>query len=727
MTTSAKVTNQLGDNAPTAETAPLTSSKNRNHLEPPHCVKSRPGDATGLIIPATATLESTSETAARVVHPLPMSSAATRSLGISGPIGPRPGVYRPCARCRVKKTKCDRLKPACSSCVKAGSDVMCVYDNDEPSLDADNDVVSTEPISDIARTDSAARIDSEHSSRKEASSKFKKLESSDNAAGMTSRGTNGHATRSSGAGDNGSTGDNGSNGAHSSTSHDNSTQRAPTSFGNRDDRTGVPLSKKTKIGSGSGSSQMNKPSTLRRTGVSISEVTKEREHAADETVDIMSVDDAEDKLVSGLTVKESAMDDASFETSKRISTYPPEDTSSHTTAAPANSNVGGGIISRPKKQIKTTPTAGVAQSRIMVDLPTTKPPPVFVIDKTQRARKWGRSRIMVQTLGGEVSVPMWTSDQQMLLNEPRPYFVQRSFPHLTNPAASSSSSSSSTAINLARMAVLNQRDSKPGCDTPERGSTPDSGESTPIQPSSPRMATMKKKKRGFRKHMHDVADRSTGAVHHHQDISVAPTQKRKRMTVSSSLVTSDDILGPAAGDEDGQGELSSTRSTPAPTSRSSSALPTKNSMNHKPRAIPTRPRMYPCSFEGCTKSFMDKFHLKRHETRHVTQVIVCGVDGCTKAYDSLSTMRRHQSMMHKQWKEEMAAAGVDVGIRKAWQQKQDAERNKSSRLSENEDGEEDNGPGEGEGAAEEDGPIESPGSSPGPSALTFDEMLRYHD
>ncbi|KAF9559914.1 hypothetical protein EC968_006418 [Mortierella alpina] len=598
---------------------------------------------------------------------------------------------------------------------------MCVYDNDEPSLDVDNNVASTEPISDIDRTDSPARIDAEHANRKEASSRSKKFDSSENAAGMTSRGTNGHATRSSGAGDNGS---NGSNGAHGKTGHDLNTHRTPASFGNRDERTALPLSKKAKVGSGLGSSPITKPSPLRRTGVSISEVTKEREHVANETVDIMSVDDAEDKLVSGLTIKESTMNDATFETNKRSSTYPPEDTSSHTIAAPANSNAGGGITSRPKKQIKTTSTAAVAQSRIMVDLPTTKPAPAFVIDKTQRARKWGRSHITVQTLGGEISVPLWTSDQQMLLNEPRPYFVQRSFPHLTNPAVSSSSSSSSTATNLACMAVLNQRDNKTGLDTPERGSTPDSGESSPAQPSSPLMATVNKKKRGFRKHMQDGAERSAGAaVHPHQDISVTPIQKRKRVLAgTSSLTAPDDILG-TAGDEDGAGDLSSTRSTPAPTSRSSSALPTKPSTHHKPRAIPTRPRMYPCSFEGCTKSFMDKFHLKRHETRHVTQVIVCGVDGCTKAYDSLSTMRRHQSMMHKQWKEEMAAAGVDVGIRKAWQQKQDAERNKSMRLSEDEDGEEDDGPGEGEGAAEEDGPIESPGSSPGPSA----EVLRYHD
>jgi len=116
-----------------------------------------------------------------------------------------------------------------------------------------------------------------------------------------------------------------------------------------------------------------------------------------------------DKLVSGLTVKEFAVDDASFETTKRSSAYPHEDTFSHTTAAPANNSAGGGMASRPKKQIKTTSIAGVAQSRIMVELPTTKPSPTFVIDKTQRARKWGRSRIMVQTLGGEISIPLWTS------------------------------------------------------------------------------------------------------------------------------------------------------------------------------------------------------------------------------------------------------------------------------------------------------------------------------
>jgi hypothetical protein len=34
---------------------------------------------------------------------------------------------------------------------------------------------------------------------------------------------------------------------------------------------------------------------------------------------------------------------------------------------------------------------------------------VFVIDKNQKARKWGRSLNIFQTLGGEVTIPLWTS------------------------------------------------------------------------------------------------------------------------------------------------------------------------------------------------------------------------------------------------------------------------------------------------------------------------------
>jgi len=60
----------------------------------------------------------------------------------------------------------------------------------------------------------------------------------------------------------------------------------------------------------------------------------------------------------------------------------------------------------------TGPMSAFGSSRIMVDLPTARPPPPFVIDGNQRARKWGRSKTLVLTLGGEVSLPLWTSGKK---------------------------------------------------------------------------------------------------------------------------------------------------------------------------------------------------------------------------------------------------------------------------------------------------------------------------
>lgn len=76
--------------------------------------------------------------------------------------------------------------------------------------------------------------------------------------------------------------------------------------------------------------------------------------------------------------------------------------------APGTAGAGA---SRFKKQAKgiTTTSGGGSSSRIMADLPAAKPPAPFVIDKNQKARKWGRSSGVFQTLGGELSLPFWTS------------------------------------------------------------------------------------------------------------------------------------------------------------------------------------------------------------------------------------------------------------------------------------------------------------------------------
>ncbi|KAF9124700.1 hypothetical protein BGX30_000833 [Mortierella sp. GBA39] len=475
-----------------------------------------------------------------------------------------------------------------------------------------------------------------------------------------------------------------------------------------------PPQKKIKTGSGlgEGNTSTMKPSPLRSsiTTASVPDLPKSTSGAkkssqpSEETVDIETV---EDGVVSELSVadvnKDVKMEDATEANDQS------RNPNSGAGTPQATSGTPGAGTSRSKKQAKgiTTSAGGVASSRVMTDLPTARPPAPFVIDKNQKARKWGRSSGVFQTLGGELSLPFWTSDQEMLLNEPRPFFVQRTYTLNTTPTMTGNST---TATNLARIAVLNQMDNGfYNYDTPERGSTPESGDSSPApQPVLPsKKKKMKVPQRGIRRSQggdgnSNGGGRSAGVTASMEAMQVddhpAPSSTPKAH--SGKLLSKRKGVARAVVDEDA--DNSSARSTPGP----SAGTPTMTSTGSKPRPIPTRPRTFPCSFEGCTKSFMDKFHLKRHEKRHVTQVITCGVDGCTKAYDSISTMRRHQSMMHRQWKEEMEAAAAAA-----------AASAYAARSRVDGDGEED-GDGDGDAGVEDDGEESTP-SSPTLSATPF--------
>ncbi|KAF9145918.1 hypothetical protein BG015_011759 [Linnemannia schmuckeri] len=484
-----------------------------------------------------------------------------------------------------------------------------------------------------------------------------------------------------------------------------------------------PPQKKIKTGSGlgEGNTSTMKPSPL-RSSITTARVSahpksthgaKKSSQPSEETVDIETVETVEtveDGIVSELSVAD-ANKDVKMEDVTEVNDESRNPNSGAGTSQAASGITGAGT-SRSKKQAKgiTTSTGGGASSRIMADLPTAKPPAPFVIDKNQKARKWGRSSGVFQTLGGELSLPFWTSDQEMLLNEPRPFFVQRTYTLNTTPTTAGNSA---TATNLARIAVLNQMDNGfYNYDTPERGSTPESGDSSPApQPVLPsKKKKMKVPQRGIRKSQggddnSNGGSRSAGMTASMEAMQMddypAPSSTPKTHPGKSSLKRK----GAARIAVDEDADNTSARSTPGP----SAATPTTTSTGSKPRPIPTRPRTFPCSFEGCTKSFMDKFHLKRHEKRHVTQVITCGVDGCTKAYDSISTMRRHQSMMHRQWKEEMEAAAAAA-----------AASAYAARTRVDGDGDEDgaDGDGDGDAGAEDDGEESTP-SSPTLSATPF--------
>ncbi|KAI8349823.1 hypothetical protein B0O80DRAFT_501148 [Mortierella sp. GBAus27b] len=524
--------------------------------------------------------------------------------------------HRTCVRCRVKKTKCDRLQPSCSNCMKGGVEETCMYDNEESTTvmqdpgDGNTSLLSSTSTRASTKEDTTSGQSASAKIELEGPGSQKGRKTGASARATTTTPTNGHVTRSS-------TSRNGNNRGNSSKNSDHST----------------PNESKAELAS----------ATVEMSSQSSHEPLKAEASAPG--LSIASSDPMEDVTV----------DQETLGGSPGIST---------TSAKQTPSSVGPS--NRQKKQTKGGPAN---QARVSADSPA----PKLVIDKSQRARKWDRPSIVIRTLGGEVSVPVWVSDQEMLLNEPRPHNPQRSYPTPTTP--SNSGPASATATTLARLAVLNQLDTNHGYDSPERGTTPESRESSPTLGSSP-MKT--KKKRVFRKqghsdtrNPHDAADSVVPSSTTGSTATSKAGVKRKHPPLAAAG------SAPASRDED-IGD-SSARSTPAPTPR--------------PRAVPTRPRMYPCSFEGCTKSFMDKFHLKRHETRHVTQMMTCGIDGCKKAYDSISTMRRHQSMMHKEWKQGMAVSASTSKTSAA----NGAKRLKLEHRLSNEEGEEDEEEEDGDG------------------------------
>ncbi|KAF9558610.1 hypothetical protein EC968_006909 [Mortierella alpina] len=535
----------------------------------------------------------------------------------------------------VCQTKCDKAKPSCSNCQRSGTDLICVYDNDEPTDGVITATPSTQAVSASGLTKENGPKQTKGSVRKEsAKSQTFKASASATAAitpaltpapehpGQGKETSRDHSNKSNVDSHNGS--------------KTEPIQKSVPSTGRKsslsqDSVPGPPAPKKTKIRSTT--SEANIPSPL-RTYVSTDMDTQARRspplppskgvgskrkismsqesnptsnHDSDAAPhDKDAFDDKKgDMVVSDLTVLD-ALDQGAESSAPGTPLLKPR------SLEPS---------SRPKK---TPASSQNYPSKIMADL-TSKPAQPFVIDKNQKARKWGKSSNIFQTLGGEVTLPIWTSDQEMLLNEPKPVFVQRQIPLMTGRKDS----------NLARLAVLNQMDFE--FDTPERGNTPDSeGSPAPTTPPLKKKRMVKKSAAGGGAATTTTAN---GSSKRNGDPAIpkfwSKGSKRSRADSGNSEENQDDAITTA---------VSSARSTPAPT-----AAPARG-------GILQRPRTFACSFEGCGKSFMDKFHLDRHEARHVTDEIFCGIDGCTKAYNSISTVRRHQSIMHKNRKEEIDLA-----------------------------------------------------------------------
>ncbi|KAG0000445.1 hypothetical protein BGZ65_004358, partial [Modicella reniformis] len=60
-----------------------------------------------------------------------------------------------------------------------------------------------------------------------------------------------------------------------------------------------------------------------------------------------------------------------------------------------------------------------------------------------------------------------------------------------------------------------------------------------------------------------------------------------------------------------------------------------------------RPRPFACHIEDCGKHFVDALQLERHIERHGPKELECDLDMCGKLFSSIMLLRRHQSMVHK--------------------------------------------------------------------------------
>ncbi|KAF9199381.1 hypothetical protein BGZ49_010513 [Haplosporangium sp. Z 27] len=619
--------------------------------------------------------------------------SGNRGIGSRGPIGPRPGVFRPCARCRTKKTKCDKVKPTCSNCLKSGSDTPCVYDNDEPL----SGITATSPHDEVPAEDEEEEVKEEEESPTSSSPSKVGTSKQSKIAGKAQHGSskalpetiepiaaNRGASKSQGSHKSASNNQNNNNGNNngnanninnetdlptkatpvtassiSATNGKKSITSSSQSTSSSPNPSDTPIPPVKKIKTGSASSAAIRPSPL-RTSVTTTPNTsarspppksppllaesgssgaKKRKASMSNGSKASSTSQAErgngtngrryvkendeedqsdssesDDIVSDLSIKEAEQDQEQDGTSTRpvkreFKFRPPK-----TSVNPSSKSNGG------------------ANGKFIVELTPRQSPSVFVIDKNQKARKWGKSGIAFQTLGGMVSIPLWTSDQEMLLNDPKPLYTQQSIPMMTTGRKDSS---------LARIAVLSQLDMDMDMDSPERGNTPDSLDGGSPDPTTPPV----KRKRGIKRPQSDPKEEHTLQGNGSSKLSAikkALLNKRARAESGNANVVED-----IEGDEDSISTNVATNSTSKASSARSTPAPTQQ-----------RPRTFPCSFEGCNKSFMDKFHLDRHEARHVTEEIVCGIDGCTKAYNSISTVRRHQSMMHKDRKLELDAAAA---------------------------------------------------------------------
>ncbi|KAF9957172.1 hypothetical protein BGZ72_002107 [Mortierella alpina] len=281
------------------------------------------------------------------------------------------------------------------------------------------------------------------------------------------------------------------------------------------------------------------------------------------------------------------------------------------------------------------------------------------ITKDSAPRKWICKQVPVKTLGGEMMMPIWFSEEDMLLNEPvapieldtdrmdldlmgaQPHGHHHYHHHhhhhhqlMAEDPQQAHSARQKRKMKLKDMALRESRDPQDFVDMPE---------------------PMDNKRRQLDPHIKEVKGKGVSKEH-------MRTEKRLK------------LLGDS-GESTGFRKEKSKKFRKEPRERSESHASTRDSTPTTPvdfgepeyhhgspprqrRTHPDnsnlsspssgpRPRPFICEIEDCGKRFVDALQLERHIERHGPKELECDLDMCGKLFSSIMLLRRHQSMVHK--------------------------------------------------------------------------------
>ncbi|KAF8980044.1 hypothetical protein BGZ46_004725, partial [Entomortierella lignicola] len=262
------------------------------------------------------------------------------------------------------------------------------------------------------------------------------------------------------------------------------------------------------------------------------------------------------------------------------------------------------------------------------------------ITKDSAPRKWICKQVPVKTLGGEMMMPIWFSEEDMLLNEPvAPIELDAERMDMDIMGASSYPTSDDPSqthtarqrrkLKLKDMALRESRDPQDLMDLPE-----------PMD-NKRRYGELHSKEKEVKNRQH-LKEFPSGdkrpKIYKEGESSLRKEKKEKlykmpRERSESHISTRD-----------------TTPTTPtdiAPENGSPPHYRRQPESNISSPSSGPRPRPFVCHIEDCGKRFVDALQLERHIERHGPKELECDLDMCGKLFSSIMLLRRHQSMVHK--------------------------------------------------------------------------------